>query len=68
MGFETTLSVPTRHVPELMTRLARAGFVVLDAGDRLATDDGPDAEATLHVLHVAPDEADAGLVPLGVSR
>jgi len=66
MPFETTLSVPTRHVGELMSRLAGAGFLILDTGERLATDDGPDAEATLRLLHVAPHEAE--LAPLGVSR
>ena len=67
MPFETTLTVPTRHVRDLMARLAGAGFLVLDTGDRLATDDGPDAEATLRLLHVVPGEADAAM-PLGIPR
>ena len=66
MHFETTLTVPTRHAHELMHRLAGAGFLILDTGERLATDDGPDAEATLRLLHVVPSEMDAPV--LGVSR
>lgn len=66
MAFETTLSVPTRHVRELMSRLAGAGFLILDTGERLATDEGPDAEATLRLLHVTTEEMDAPA--LGIPR
>lgn len=59
MAFETTVTVPTRHVHELMTRLARSGFLVLDTGDRVSTEDGVGAEAQLRLLHVTPDELDA---------
>ncbi|MEA3201389.1 MAG: hypothetical protein QOE90_2817 [Thermoplasmata archaeon] len=52
MPFETTLTVPTRHARDFAQRLAHAGFLVLDRGERLMTDEGPDAEATLHVLHL----------------
>ena len=66
MPFETTLTVPTRHARELTTRLCQAGFLVLDTGERLATDDGPEAEAMLRLLHVVPEELET--MPLGVSR
>lgn len=48
--FSTTLTVPSRHVKELMARLSRAGFTLLDTGERVTTDEGMDAEATLHLL------------------
>lgn len=66
LAFETTLSVPTRHLPELTTRLAKAGFTILDTGERIATDAGHDAEATIRLLHTAYVEIDE-TVPLGVS-
>jgi hypothetical protein len=66
MPFETTLCVPTRHVAELMNRLSGAGFLILDTGDRVATDDGPEAEATLRLLHVAPEETELAVV--GIAR
>lgn len=69
MAFETTITVPTRSVPELMSRLGKAGFLVLDDGHRITTDDGEDAEATLRLLHVTV--ADVGEeIPceLGVAR
>jgi len=59
MAFETTLTVPTPQVRELMTRLARAGFLVLDTGERMTTDDGFEAEATLRLAHVSLAESDA---------
>ena len=68
MAFETTLTVPTRDLPQFMTRLGKAGFLVLDTGDRVSTEDGEDAEATVRLLHVTM--ADVGEhVPceLGVS-
>ena len=49
--FETTLTVPTHHVRDLMRRLSGAGFTVLDTGMRVATDAGPDGEATLRLVH-----------------
>jgi hypothetical protein len=68
MAFETTLTVPTPHVRELMARLARAGFLVLDTGERMTTDDGFEAEATLRLAHVTPLDVDPDApVALGVS-
>ena len=64
-AFETTLTVPLRHLPLLLPRLARAGLTVLDTGERMTTDDGIDAEATLVVADVATIEIDEGCV-LGV--
>ena len=64
--FATTLTVPTRHARELTSRLCEAGFYVLDTGERLATDEGPDAEAMLYVQHVGAEESMAPV--LGVSR
>lgn len=52
MAFETTLTVPTRDLVELTRRLSKAGFTVLDTGDRISTDHGPDAEATLRLVHL----------------
>ena len=52
MAFETTLTVPTRDLVELTRRLSKAGFTVLDTGDRIATDHGLDAEATLRLVHL----------------
>jgi hypothetical protein len=67
--FSTTLTVPTRHVKELMARLAPAGFTLLDTGERVATDDGLDAEAMVHLVHLPTVEClDADAVPLGVPR
>ena len=65
MAFETTVTVPTTHARELMTRLARAGFLVLDTGERVSTEDGLAAEAQLRLLHVTPDDLESG-VALGV--
>jgi hypothetical protein len=64
-AFETILTVPTRHLPLLLPRLARAGLTVLDTGERMTTDDGLDAEATLFIADVARVEVDDA-VPLGV--
>lgn len=71
MAFETTLTVPTRDLPELTRRLSKAGFTVLDTGERIATDHGLDAEATLRLLHasyvdveiVEPDACVLGVSP-----
>jgi hypothetical protein len=52
MPFETTITVPTQHLRDFTLRLADAGFLVLDRGERATTDDGWDAEAVLHVLHL----------------
>ena len=65
--FSTTLTVPTRHARELMARLASVGFTVLDTGDRVSTEDGPDAEATLHLVHL-PEALDPEACVLGVPR
>lgn len=52
-AFQTTLTVPTRHLSYLIPRLARAGLTVLDTGERLTTDDGLEAEAMIVVSDVA---------------
>jgi len=67
MPFETTLTVPTRHVRELMARLSSAGFTVLDTGERVLTDEGADAEATLRLAHFEEPQAQAAL-PQGLWR
>jgi hypothetical protein len=67
-AFETTLTVPTRHVHEIMTRLSKAGFTLLDTGDRISNDDGLDAEATLRLIHLGiPSLEEEGSFELGVS-
>lgn len=64
------MNVPTRHLRELTARLSRAGFTVLDTGARVMTDEGPDGEATIRLLH-APvttvEIVDPSTVELGVS-
>lgn len=65
-AFSTTLTVPTRDLNQFMSRLARAGFTVLDTGERISTDHGPDAEATVRLLHVAEVQIDHSC-ELGVS-
>lgn len=50
--FETTLNVPTLQLRELTARLTKAGFTVLDTGTRVGTDEGPDAEAIVRLLHI----------------
>lgn len=52
MAFETTMTVPTHDLREIMRRLAKAGFTVFDTGDRVSTEAGEDAEATVRLLHV----------------
>jgi len=52
MGFTTTITCPTADVPALMKELARAGFLVLDTGHRITTDDGLFAEASLNLLRL----------------
>ena len=66
MAFETTVTLPTPHLADFMARMSRAGFLVLDTGERVATDGGPDAEATVRLLHVAVVEVVDECV-LGVS-
>jgi hypothetical protein len=67
--FSTTLTVPTRHVRELMARLAQAGFTILDTGERVSTDEGLDAEAMVHLVHLPTVECvDPDTVSLGVPR
>jgi hypothetical protein len=68
MAFETTLNLPTSHLSEFMTRLSKAGFLVLDTGERVATDCGPEAEATVRLLHVTvADVSEGEPCELGVS-
>lgn len=64
--FETPLTVPTSQLSELTRRLVAAGFTVLDTGERVATDAGPDAEATLRLVHLASLETER-YCELGVS-
>jgi hypothetical protein len=67
--FETTMTVPTRHLRELTSRLKLAGFTVLDTGARVTTDEGPDGEATLRIMQipivevVEPDSVELGVSP-----
>lgn len=66
--FETTLNVPTQHLRELSTRLSKAGFTVLDTGLRVGTEEGPDAEATVRLVHLPLVEiVDPAHCELGVS-
>jgi hypothetical protein len=67
--FETTMTVPTRHLPEIMTRLSKAGFTLLDTGHRVMTEDGPEGEATIRLMHIPtvevvdPDTMELGVAP-----
>ncbi|MFA5860356.1 MAG: hypothetical protein WDA16_01545 [Candidatus Thermoplasmatota archaeon] len=68
MAFETTLTVPTAHVPEIMGRLSRAGFLVLDTGERVSTEESLEGEALLRLAHVTiADVNPDGPIELGVS-
>ena len=70
LAFETILTVPTAHLAELSRRLARAGFTLLDTGDRVATDEGPDGEATVRLVHMPVMEVelvDPETTPLGIA-
>lgn len=60
------MTVPTSQLRELTRRLTMAGFTILDTGERVATDMGPDAEATLRIIQLANSELDFGC-ELGVS-
>lgn len=52
MEFATTISVPTRDAGRLMRHLADAGFLVLDNGTRVTTEEALDAEANLEIVWV----------------
>jgi hypothetical protein len=64
--FETSLTVPTAQLREFTRRLTAAGFTILDTGERVATDAGPEAEATLRLVHLVMPELDLKC-ELGVS-
>lgn len=49
MSFETQISLPTRDLQQLTTLLRKAGWAILDSGDRTTTEDGVGAEATVHL-------------------
>jgi len=49
MSFTTRMTLPARDVSALTALLTQAGFTVLDQGERITTDEGPDHEAALHV-------------------
>lgn len=62
------MTVPTNQLRELTTRLAKAGFTILDTGQRVMTDDSPDGEATIRLMHVPVVEiVDPSECELGVS-
>lgn len=50
MGFSTRICVSERDAPRLMTALATAGFIVLDRGERVSTEEGLFSEATLDLI------------------
>jgi len=53
---ETTITVPSEDASFVSDALADAGLAVLDTGRRITTEDGPDAEAVLHVAELTTDE------------
>ena len=65
--FETTMTVPTRQLRELTSRLTKAGFTVLDTGQRIMTDEGPEGEATVRLVHLPTMQVDFAHADLGVS-
>ena len=66
--FETTLTIPTRQLGEFTKRMRQAGYAVLDTGSRITTDEGPDGEATVRLMHAPTVEVvDPELCDLGVS-
>lgn len=64
MGFSTTISVPSRDADRLMQTLADAGFLVLDNGSRITTDDALDGEANLEILWVGPGAEEVVAEPM----
>ncbi len=48
-GFSTRINVPTADAARFMRTLADHGFLVLDTGSRVTTDDDLYGEATLEV-------------------
>lgn len=46
---DTLLTVPTKDVKGLLKAFALAGWDALDLGQRVTTEDGPDAEAVVRV-------------------
>lgn len=66
--FEATLTIPTRQLREFTTRMRQAGYTVLDTGSRITTDEGPDGEATVRLMHAPTVEiVDPSQCDLGVS-
>lgn len=62
------MNVPTKHLSELTRRLSRAGFTLLDTGARVMTDEGPEGEATVKLLHMPMVEIlEPDSIELGVS-
>ena len=59
---ESTATVPTKDLELWMAAFRAAGFEAHDVGDRLTTDDGLDAEATLAVTLRVPAEAGSRIV------
>lgn len=49
-GLSTRISVPARHARRMMDELTRAGFIVLDRGERITTEDGLQSEASLDLV------------------
>lgn len=55
--FQTRITAPVSDVEPLMEALADAGFMVLDSGERVTTEDALEGEATLELLDL-PDGAE----------
>ena len=53
-----------RHGVTRFRVLANAGFLVLDTGERISTDDGLFAEARLDILHLQEARGELAGVPL----
>ncbi len=51
-GFSTRISVPSDHARRLVRELTEAGFVVLDRGETITTEDDLDGESTLDILRL----------------
>lgn len=52
---ETKITVPTEDAEFISDALAEAGVAVLDTGQRIGTDEGPEAEAVLCVAELETD-------------
>lgn len=72
MSIRTKLNIPAEYIHEVTERMKLVGFVVLDTGERITTEEGIDYEAVLELFDppkaLGPTDVDAwsATVDLGV--